>query len=108
MLRHQVSRPALRHQVWLTTHARNPKDLTELICLFERSNRLGLSILSGIVSLFERSVDLVCPFCLALWKKESFSLLMPDEAYFGPDGVIPDVLHVCPGQPKGLEFGKDT
>ena len=32
---------------------------------------------------------------------------MSDEAYFGPDGVIPDVLHVCPGQPKGLEFGKD-
>ena len=90
MLRHQVSRPALRHQVWLTTHARNPEDLIELICPFERS------------------VDLVCPFCLALWKKESFSLLMPDEAYFGPDGVIPDVLHVCPGQPKGLELGKDT
>ena len=53
-------------------------------------------------------VGSVCPFCLALWKKESFSLLVPDGAYLGPDEVIPDELYVCSERPKGLKSGKDT
>ena len=48
-LRHQASSPSLEHLAWLTIHARNPEDLTELICPSERSNQLGLSIPSSIV-----------------------------------------------------------
>ena len=54
------------------------------------------------------SVGLVCPFHLALWKKENFSLLVLDGAYLGPDEVIPNGLYVCPSRPKGLESRKDT
>ena len=49
LLKHQESSPSLRQQAWLTTYVKNPKDLTGLICPFERSNRLGLSISSSIV-----------------------------------------------------------
>ena len=73
VLRHQVSSPKLRHQAWLTTHAKNLEDLTKLIFLSKRSNRFGLSISSSIVSPSERSIGLVCPFHLALWKKENFT-----------------------------------
>ena len=52
--------------------------------------------------------SLVCPFRLALWKKENFSLLVLDEAYLGPDRVILNGLYVCPSQPKCLESGNDT
>ena len=93
--------------MWLTTHVRNPEDLTGLICPSKRSSRLGLSIPSSIVGPSERLANLVCPFCLALWKKENFSLLVPNEAYLGPDGVILDGLYVYPGRPKGLESRKD-
>ena len=48
-LKHHASNFSLRHQEWLTTHVINPEDLTGLICPSERSNRLGLSILSDIV-----------------------------------------------------------
>ena len=37
-LKHQMSRSALGHQAWLTTHVRNPEDLTGLICPSKRSN----------------------------------------------------------------------
>ena len=33
---------------------------------------------------------------------------MLDSVYLSPEGVIPDGLYVCPSQPKGLKFGKDT
>lgn len=59
------------------------------------------------MSPFERSIGLVCPFLLVLWEKETFSLLVLDEAYFGLDGVIPDRLYLYPGQLKGLKFGND-
>ena len=106
--RHQASSLALRHQAWLTTYVKNPEDWIGLIFLSKRSSRLGLSIMSDIVSPFERSANLVCSFRLTLWKKENFSLLVLDGTYLGPDGVIVDELYVCPGQPKGLESGKDT
>ena len=89
-------------------HVRNPEDLTELICPSERFNRFGLSISFDIVSLFEKSVDLVYLFRLVLWKKENFSLLVLDDAYLGPDRVILNGLYVCPSQPKCLESGNDT
>ena len=54
-------------------HAKNPEDLTEWICLSDRFSQLGLSIMSGIVGLSKRPTGLVCPFRLALWKKESFN-----------------------------------
>ena len=60
------------------------------------------------MSPFERLVGFVCPFHLALWEKETFSLQVPDEAYFGLDGVILDGLYAGLGRPKGLEFEKDT
>lgn len=72
-------------------------DLTGLICPSDKSNRLGLSIPSDIVSPFEMSTDLVCSFCLML-----------DRAYLGPDGVIPYKFYVCPDQLKSFDFGKDT
>ena len=83
-------------------HVRNPEDLTELICPSERFSRFSLSISSDIVSPSEKSVDLVCLFRLVLWKKENFSLLVPDGAYLGPNGVSPEGLYVCPNRPKGL------
>ena len=89
-------------------HVRNPEDLTELICPSERFSRFSLSISSDIVSPSEKSVDLVCLFRLVLWKKENFSLLVPDGAYLGPNEVIPEGLYVCPSQPKGLEYGNAT
>lgn len=107
-LKHQVSRRMLRHKVWLTMHVRNLEDLTELIFPFDRSTWLSLSIPSSTVSSFERSANLVFPFHLTLWQKENFSLLVLDKAYFGLDGVIRYELYVCPGWPKGLEFGNDT
>ena len=75
--------------------------------LSDRFSWLDLSIPSGIVGLYERSIDLVYPFHMTLWKKESFSLLVLDEAHLGPDGVIQNELYVCLRRPKGLEFGKD-
>ncbi|RVW86116.1 hypothetical protein CK203_038000 [Vitis vinifera] len=33
---------------------------------------------------------------------------MPDGTYLGLDGMIPNKLHTCPRQPKGLEFERDT
>ena len=80
MLKHQSFRPMLKYQAWLTTHVRNPEDFIELIYPSERSNRLDLSISSGIISLSERPISLLCPFRLALWKKENFLLLMPEGA----------------------------
>ena len=71
----------------MTTYARNLEDLTRLICPPDRSSRLSLSIPSDIV--------------------EEGKLLVPDKAYFGPNGVIPDGLYVCLGWPKGLESRKD-
>ena len=53
-------------------------------------------------------IGLVCPFCLTLWKKENLSLMVSNEAYLGPNGVIPNRLYVCPGRPKALESKKDT
>ena len=79
-LRHQPTRSVLRYQAWLTTHVKNPKNLTRLIYPSKKSNQLGLSISSGIANPFERSTSLVCPFCLALWKKENFLLLVLDGA----------------------------
>nr|CAN71780.1 hypothetical protein VITISV_028675 [Vitis vinifera] len=73
-----------------------------------RSNRLDLPIPSGIVGPSKRLTSLICPFRLALWKKENFSLLVLDGAHLDPNGVIPDELYVCPGRPKGLKSGKDT
>ena len=84
-LRHQASNSVLKHQAWLTTHVRNTEDLAGLICPSDRSNRLGLSISSGIVSPPKRSASLVCPFYLALWNNENFSLMVPDGVYLGPD-----------------------
>ena len=107
-LRHQSFRPMLRHQAWLTTHVRNFKDLTGWICSFDRSSWLGLSIPSGIVGPSKRSIGLVCLFHLVLWKKENFSLLIPNGVHLGPNGVIPNKLCVCPRRPKGLECGNDT
>ena len=86
----------------------NLEDLNGLVCPSERSSRLGQSILFGIMSPFERSVGLVCPFRLTLWKKENFSFLVSGGACLGPDGVILDGLYAGLGRPKGLEFKKDT
>ena len=61
-----------------------------------------------MVSSFEKSVGLICPFHLALWKKENFSLQVSDGAYLCVDEVIPNELYVCLGRPKGLESRKDT
>ena len=108
VLRYQVSRSVLKHQVWLTTHVKNHEDVIVLICLSGRSNRLGLSIPSSMVSSFERSVGLVCPFHLELWKNENFSLQVSDRAYLSLDEVIPNELYVCLGRPKGLESKKYT
>ena len=88
-----------------TTHARNPEDLIGWICPFDRSSRLDLSISSGITDQSKMSVGLVCLFHLTLWKKENFSLLVPNGAYLGSNEVTPDGLYVCLGQSKGLEFG---
>ena len=108
-LRHQSSSPKLRHQAWLITHARNLENLIGWICPFDRSSWLSLSILSGFVVPSKRSIDLVYLCRLALWKKESFLLLLvPDEAYLGPNRVILDELYVCSKRSKGLESGKDT
>ncbi|RVW31640.1 hypothetical protein CK203_092702 [Vitis vinifera] len=93
-LRHQTSRLSLRHQAWLTTHVRNLEDLTGLICPFERSNRLGLSIPSSIVS----QLGLSNPFYIV--EEENFSLLVLDGAYLDPDGVIP-YNHVPPPKCSG-------
>ena len=84
-LRHQASSSELKHQAWLTTHVRNTENLAGLICPSDRSNRLGLSISSGIVSPPKRSASLVCPFYLALWNNENFSLMVLDGVYLGPD-----------------------
>ena len=107
-LRYQASRLTLKHQAWKTTHARTSEDLTGWICLFDRSSWLSLSILSNIVGPSKRLTNLVCPLCLALWKKERFSLLVPDGAHLGPNGVILDGLSIYPRQPKGFESEKDT
>ena len=74
--------------------------LTGLIFPSKRSSQLGQSIPYGIVSPSTRSINLVYPFRLALWKKENFSLLVLDE-------VIPNGLYVGLSQPKSLEFRKD-
>ena len=84
-----MSSSLLRHQVWLTTHVRNPEDLIGLIFLFQRSNWLGLFIPSDIV------------------EEGKLLTLVPDEACLSPNRVIPDGLYVCPSRPKGLEFEKD-
>ena len=96
ILRHPAFRLSLRHQVWLITHVRNPEGLIGLIYPSDRPSRLGLSISFGIMSPSERSVGLVYPIRLTLWKNENFLLL------------VPDILYVCHRRSKGLEFGKDT
>ena len=84
-LRHHASSSTLKHQAWLTTHVRNTENLAGLICPSDRSNRLGLSISSGIVSPPKRPASLVYPFYLALWNNENFSLMVPDGVYLSPD-----------------------
>lgn len=56
----QVSRSALRHQVWLITHTKSLEDLIGLVCPSKSPTSLA------------------CRFRLSLWKKGDLSLLVPD------------------------------
>ena len=88
-LRCQVFGPTLRRQVRLITHVKNLEDLI------------------GLIFLSESSTSLNCRFCLALWEKETLSLLVPDETHLCLDRMIPDGYHVCPRRPRGLRLERD-
>ena len=89
----------LKHQVWLTMYVKNPKNLIGLICPSKRS------------------VDLVCPSCLAFWEsswliwqcgRRKLLTFGAKQSLCPSQTGVPDKLCVCPGRPSGLEFEKDT
>ena len=69
---------------------------------FEKSNQLGISIPSGICELVWKVSRLGLSNPSDIVEEENFSLLVLDDAYLDPNGVIPYGLYVCPNRPKGL------